>query len=71
MGVRIERKEKNLMRSHLEQLLQMQKELDENIGIYEQQIQAEEYKSFLNELRNNNSENMQIVSRYMVRKCNR
>lgn len=70
-GVRIDRKDKNLMRSHLEQLLEMQKNLDKNISAFQTEIPVEEYKAFLGELKDINNQNMQVVSRYMVRKCNR
>ncbi|MDD2620354.1 MAG: hypothetical protein PHC92_06770 [Syntrophomonadaceae bacterium] len=71
MGVRIERKDKNRMRSNLEQLLRAQQELDKNIALFQEESPVEEYKSFLKELRASNSENMHTVSRFMVRKCNR
>ncbi|MDD3023686.1 MAG: hypothetical protein PHE26_07300 [Syntrophomonadaceae bacterium] len=71
MGVRIERKDKNRMRSNLEQLLRAQQELDKNIALFQEESPVEEYKNFLKELRASNSENMQTVSRFMVRKCNR
>jgi len=71
VGVRIERKDKNRMRSNLEQLLRAQQELDKNIALFQEESPVEEYKNFLKELRASNSENMQTVSRFMVRKCNR
>lgn len=71
MGVRIERKDKNLMRSHLEQVLQMQKDIDKSMELFQADTAVEEYKNFWGELRGINSQNMQTVSRYMVRKCNR
>lgn len=71
MGVKIERAEKNLMRSRLETVLQMHKELDGKIEEFEHGIQAEDYRRFWKELRANNSESIKTVSRYMVSKCNR
>lgn len=59
------------MRSHLEQLLEMQKNLDINITTFQAETPVEEYKAFLGELKDINNLNMQTVSRFMVRKCNR
>ncbi|MEN6325002.1 MAG: hypothetical protein ABFD18_02150 [Syntrophomonas sp.] len=59
------------MRSHLEQLLELQKDLDINITTFQAETPVDEYKSFLGELKNINNQNMQTVSRFMVRKCNR
>ena len=59
------------MRSHLEQLLEMQKEFDKSITTFHAETPVDEYKSFLDELKKINNQNMQTLSRYMVRKCNR
>ncbi len=69
--VRIDRKQKNIMRSQLEKVLEMQKEIDHKIDNFRNETEVPEYQQFWEELRTNNIETMQRLSRFMVRKCNR
>ncbi len=69
--VRIDRKQKNIMRSQLEKVLEMQKEIDHKIDSFREETEVPEYQQFWEELRTNNIETMQRLSRFMVRKCNR
>lgn len=71
MGIRIDRRQKNLMRSHIEDVVRHFKDLEEKIELYETDTEPEEYRSFWKDLRNRNQEQIQVVSRYMVMKCNR
>ena len=67
--VRIDRKQKNIMRSQLEKVLEMQKEIDHKIDNFRNETEVPEYQQFWDELRTNNIETMQRLSRFMVRKC--
>jgi len=69
--IRIERKQKNIMRSQLEEVLKMQKDIAEKIENFDQETEVAEYKKFWQELRQTNAQTIQKVSNYMVRKCNR
>ncbi|HHV16984.1 MAG TPA: hypothetical protein GXX58_10535 [Gelria sp.] len=69
--VRIDRKQKNIMRSQLEKVLEMQKEIDYKIDNFRKETEVPEYQQFWEELRTTNIETMQRLSRFMVRKCNR
>jgi hypothetical protein len=68
---KIDRDQKNAMRSNLEKVLENQKSLGENIDSYEQSTNVNEYRQFWQELKNRNNETIRIVSRYMINKCNR
>ncbi len=68
---KIERKRKNLMRGHLEKVLEIQKDLDRKMSFYEQKAEVEEYQNFWHDIRSKNLENIKVISRYMVTKCNR
>ncbi|NLG32125.1 MAG: hypothetical protein GX550_01235 [Syntrophomonadaceae bacterium] len=68
---RIERDQKNAMRSNLEKVLENQKSLGEKIDSYQQSTNVGEYREFWRELKNRNNETIHIVSRYMINKCNR
>ena len=70
-SIRIERKEKNLMRSQLETILAIQKDIGSKIDSFQEEVEAEEYLSFWKELKVKNNEDIKRVSTYMVRKCNR
>lgn len=59
------------MRAQLEDILQVHKMLDSRIENYQQQTEHPEYNRFWNEMKKRNQENIQVVSRYMVMKCNR
>lgn len=69
--VKIDRKQKNIMRSQLEKVLEMQKEIDHKIDNFRKETEVPEYQQFWEELRTGNIEAMQRLSRFMVRKCNR
>lgn len=69
--VRIERRQKNIMRSQLEKVLEMQKEMERKIDDFHKETEVPEYQQFWQELKQNNTETMQRLSRFMVRKCNR
>lgn len=69
--VRIDRKQKNIMRSQLEKVLEIQKEIDHKIDDFRKETEVLEYQQFWEELRTTNIETMQRLSRFMVRKCNR
>ena len=69
--VRIDRKQKNIMRSQLEKVLEMQKEIDYKIDNFRKETEVPEYQQLWEELRTTNIETMQRLSRFMVRKCNR
>lgn len=65
------RQQKNLMRSQLEEILRVHQQLDSRISDYQQQTEYPEYNRFWQEMKERNQENIQVVSRYMVMKCNR
>lgn len=69
--VKIDRKQKNIMRAQLEDVLQLQKDLVKKIETYATQTEPVEYQKFWNELRTSNQETIHKVSRYMIAKCNR
>jgi len=68
---RIDRKQKNQMRYHLEQILNIYKKLEEKIDDYVEKTEVEDYQNFWQELKVKNNENIRFVSRYMITKCNR
>jgi len=70
-GGKIDRKQKNIMRSQLEQILELQKKIDNEIEKYRRESNINEYRRFWNDLKNKNNENVKTISRYMVLKCNR
>lgn len=69
--IRVSRQQKNLMRSQLEEILRVHQQLDSRISDYQQQTEYPEYNRFWQEMKERNQENIQVVSRYMVMKCNR
>lgn len=71
MTARIDRQQKNMMRARLEKMLELQKELERQIEASQKETQVPEYREFLQKLRAINNENIQVTSRYMIRKCNR
>jgi hypothetical protein len=71
MAAKIERQQKNMMRARLEKMLEMQKELDRQIEASYKETQVPEYREFLKKLKSINNENIQVISSYMIRKCNR
>lgn len=69
--IQVSRQQKNLMRSQLEEILRVHQQLDSRISDYQQQTEYPEYNRFWQEMKERNQENIQVVSRYMVMKCNR
>lgn len=69
--VRVDRKQKNIMRENLEKVLALHKDLDEKINVFYKETENDEYRNFWRDLKTKNDENIQVVSTYMVRKCNR
>lgn len=69
--VKISRQQKNQMRAQLEDILQVHKMLDSRIENYQQQTDHPEYLRFWEEIKQRNQQNIQVVARYMVMKCNR
>jgi len=59
------------MRSHIEEVISHYKDLDEKIERYEADTEPDEYRKFWKDLKVQNQEQIQVVSRYMVMKCNR
>jgi hypothetical protein len=70
-NVKIERRQKNIMRSQLEKVLEMQKEVEREIDDFHKETEVPEYQQFWQELKQNNTQTMQKLARFMVRKCNR
>ena len=70
-NVKIERRQKNIMRSQLEKVLEMQKEVEREIDDFHKETEVPEYQQFWQELKQNNTQTMQKLAHFMVRKCNR
>ena len=68
---RINRPDKNRMRANLEEILLLQKQLEQRIDNFLQVETVETYQLFWQELKNLNNQNIKTISNYMVRKCNR
>ncbi|NLB88881.1 MAG: hypothetical protein GX790_06595 [Syntrophomonadaceae bacterium] len=69
--VKIDRKQKNIMRAQIEDILKLQKDINAKIDTYAAQTEPPEYQKFWQELKTINLETIQKVSRYMIAKCNR
>lgn len=69
--VKIDRKQKNIMRAQIEDILRLQRDINERIDAYAAQTEPPEYKKFWQELKTINLDTIQKVSRYMIAKCNR
>lgn len=69
--VRIDRQQKNIMRSQLEQILEMQKQVESKIEDFHKETEVPEYQQFWQELKQEHTQTMQKLARFMVRKCNR
>ncbi len=69
--VKIDRKQKNIMRERIEDVLQMQKDIDTKISSYAAATEPLEYQKFWQELQTRNQDTIRKVSRYMIAKCNR
>lgn len=68
---RIDRPEKNRMRSHLEEIIRLYRAVSEQMEACQKETEAQEYLEYWQVLKNKNTELIQEISRYMVRKCNR
>ncbi|HWP98202.1 MAG TPA: hypothetical protein VN426_15250 [Syntrophomonadaceae bacterium] len=71
MGEKIDRKQKNQMRADLEEILNVYRKLEEQIDLCEARTETGEYRRFWRELREENHQRIQTLSRYMVVRCNR
>lgn len=70
-SLKVSRQDKNQMRKQLEEILSIRKALDQKINDYRQESIIEEYREFWQDMEKNNKEDIQKLSRFMVRKCNR
>ncbi len=70
-SVRISRPEKDHMRKNLEFIIQLHKDIGQKIEIFQQETRVDEYQRFWHDLHSKNNENIQTITAYMVRKCNR
>lgn len=70
-SVRINRQDKNNMRDQLEEILDIHQQVNRKVEVYRKQNQVADYQGFWDELRQRNHETIQVLSRYMVMKCNR
>lgn len=68
---RIDRPDKNRMRTNLEEILLLQKQLEKRIEDFLEVETVENYRIFWRELKNQYNQNIQNTYNYMVRKCNR
>ncbi len=68
---KIDRQQKNIMRSQLEEILVVHQNLDKKIEAFREESASSEYRRFWNELKEQNSEKVKNISRFMVMKCNR
>lgn len=68
---KIDRQEKNTMRSQLEEVLAIHKNLDNKIESFKKEVTSTEYRRFWNEIKEQNSEKIKNISKFMVLKCNR
>lgn len=67
----ISRSDKSRMRENLEEILALQKEMEKRIDKFHKDEVVEDYRLFWQELKSQYNQNTQIISNYMVRKCNR
>lgn len=70
-GKKIDRASKNLMRSQVEDVLKIQREIDKKIDIYREETGINEYVNFWDDLKLKNNDTIKTISRFMVLKCNR
>ncbi len=70
-GKKIDRASKNLMRSQVEDVLKIQREIDKKIDIYREETGINEYINFWDDLKLKNNDTIKTISRFMVLKCNR
>ena len=70
-NARIDRPDKNRMRGNLEEILLVQKQLEERVDNFLQAETVENYRIFWQELKKQYNQSIQNTYNYMVRKCNR
>ncbi len=70
-NARIDRPDKNRMRGNLEEILLLQKQLEERVDNFLQAETVENYRIFWKELKKQYNQSIQNTYNYMVRKCNR
>jgi len=70
-NARIDRPDKNRMRGNLEEILLLQKQLEQQVDNLLQAETVENYRIFWQELKKQYNQNIQNTYNYMVRKCNR
>jgi hypothetical protein len=70
-NARIDRPDKNRMRGNLEEIILLQKQLEEQIDNFLQVETVENYRVFWQELKNQYKQNISDTYNYMLRKCNR
>ncbi len=70
-NARIDRPDKNRMRGNLEEILLLQKQLEERVDNFLQAETVENYRIFWQELKKQYNQSIQNTYNYMVRKCNR
>jgi hypothetical protein len=68
---KIDRTEKNRMRKNLEEIVLLQKELEARVDNFLKDESIEDYQLFWEELKKQQNQNIQRVTSYMTRKCNR
>jgi hypothetical protein len=68
---RIDRPDKNRMRGNLEEILKLQKQIEELVESYLQAETVETYKKFWQDLKKQYDQNIQNTYNFMVRRCNR
>ncbi|MEA4924781.1 MAG: hypothetical protein VB084_05655 [Syntrophomonadaceae bacterium] len=70
-NARIGRPDKNRMRGNLEEILEMQKQIEQRIENLLQAETVETYKNFWQDLKKQCHQNAKNTYNFMVRKCNR
>lgn len=68
--MRIDRKQKNVMRAQLDDVLQLQKDIGKKLENYASETEAVEYQRFWRDLQTSNQETIHKISRYAIAKCN-
>ena len=70
-NARIDRPDKNRMRGNLEEILLLQKQIEERVDNFLQAETVENYRIFWQELKKQYNQSISDTYNYMVRKCNR
>jgi len=68
---RVERSQKNLMRSQMEEIILLFKSMQDRIELFNEQTIHEDYKKIWRELIAMNDQQIQKLTRLMIAKCNR